>query len=326
LGVALAIFAVVTGVIVPMLRRVSFVLTSPRLAGRRPRAVAAAGGVVVAVAGLLLLAPAPLFVVAEGVIWPPEDAHVRASADGFVLRVLVEPDAYVAKGTPLFLTRDATLETRVAVLEAKKRELRARYHGERAIDLVRALITREELTAVEAELSQARDRVGEVLIRSPADGFFVAPRAADRVGHFVRQGTLLGYVVGSHVSIARVVLPEADAALVRRKLQGVELRLASRRGQVLDGRIGREQPAAIDRLPSRALGTSGGGRLLVDPADPDGLRPLEPTFQLDVQLPSQARFREIGQRVYVRFDLGAEPVAQRAARAVRSVFLRQLGV
>jgi putative peptide zinc metalloprotease protein len=97
-------------------------------------------------------------------------------------------------------------------------------------------------------------------------------------------------------------------------------------GEVLPSQILREVPAASDRLPSRALGTTGGGRVAVDPLDPDGLRTLERVFQLDVSLPAAAAAREIGGRVYVRFDHGAEPVGWRAFRAVRRLFLRRLGV
>jgi len=36
--------------------------------------------------------------------------------------------------------------------------------------------------------------------------------------------------------------------------------------------------------------------------------------------------REIGERVYVRFDHGSEPVALRTYRAIRRLFLSQIGV
>jgi len=106
----------------------------------------------------------------------------------------------------------------------------------------------------------------------------------------------------------------------------VDVRLIPRDGEVLPANIARVVPAAMDRLPSRALGTAGGGQLPVDPADSEGLRTLEGVFQLDLALPSDAYVGEIGGRVYVRFDHGAEPVALRAYRSLRRVFLGQLGV
>jgi putative peptide zinc metalloprotease protein len=188
-------------------------------------------------------------------------------------------------------------------------------------------MTREEIATAETQLARARERVGDVTIRSPGTGKFVAPRPlADLVGRYVHQGDLIGYVVGPAITTARVVLPQSQVALVRDRTRSVELRLVERVGEVLDGSIRRQVPAATYRLPSRALGTSGGGALPVDPADPDGLRTLERVFQLDIDLPQSGSVREIGGRVHVRFHHGYEPVAWRAFRALRRLFLRRLGV
>jgi len=56
------------------------------------------------------------------------------------------------------------------------------------------------------------------------------------------------------------------------------------------------------------------------------LRTLESVFQFDVALAEPIAPGGIGTRVYVRFDHGAEPVAMRAYRAVKRIFLRQIGV
>lgn len=325
-GVGLALFAVIMQVVVPLIRHTSFLLTNPCLQGKRSRALTMSLGIASALAVLLLVVPAPLFSRAEGVVLPPEGAHVRAGADGFVLRMLVEPDAEVQIGDPLVLTRDPLLEARVAMLEAQLRELRARYYAERQTLRVRAQITADKIETMEASLAQARDRIGEVIIRSPAIGSFVVPRGADLAGRFVKQGELIGYVVGPSIASVRVVLPQSQVSLVRERTRAVDVRLSPRIGQVLPARIERVVPAAAHRLPSRALGTAGGGRLSVDPADPDGLRTLEPVFQLDLTLLGDTRVGKIGGRVYVRFDHGSEPVARRAYRSLRRLFLSQLGV
>ncbi len=325
-GVLLALFAVAMQVVVPLGRALVFLLTNPRLGEKRPRALVASFGTALAVSGFLLLAPVPLSTRAQGVVWPPEGAEVRAGADGFVVRVLAAPGSMVGSGDPLVLTRDPTLEAALAVREAELRELRARHHAERRTDRVRAQITLEEIRTAEASLALARERVGDVVVRSPGDGSFVVPRATNLVGRFVRQGERIGYVVGNELRTARVLVPQGDARLVRARTRGVEVRLSRRLGEVLPAQVRREVPAATDRLPSRALGSEGGGPFAVDPEDPEGLRTLETVFALDVELPEAALAREIGARVYVRFDHGSEPLAWRAYRGARRLFLRRVGV
>jgi putative peptide zinc metalloprotease protein len=142
----------------------------------------------------------------------------------------------------------------------------------------------------------------------------------------VRKGDLVGYVIGPATATARVVVLQEDATLIQERTRAVHARLSRRLSQVLPARIRREVPAASDRLPSAALGTAGGGRIPVDPRDPEGRRTLASVFQLDVELPAHAAVREIGGRVHVRFDHGAEPVAWRGWRSLRRLFLRRIGV
>ena len=325
-GVVLALFAVTMQLVVPLLRQIAFLLTNPRLGGKRPQALAITGAIALALAGLVLLVPLPSRTRAEGVVWPPEAAEVRAQADGFVLQVLARPDSLLERGQPLILTRDPLLGAQVAVLEAQLRELRARHHAERGRERVRARITAEEIETTVKALGYARERVGELVVRSPAAGVFVISQPNDLPGRFVRQGELIGYVLGDTIDTVRVVLPQADAALVRDRIVRVEVRLQSRVGEVLPARIRRELPGATNRLPSRALGSVGGGRFAVDPADPEGLQTLEPVFQLDLTLVESRSIREIGGRAYVLFDHGAEPLAAQAYRGLRRLFLRELGV
>ena len=326
IGVLLALFSVTMQVVVPVLRQLSFLLTSPRLGEKRAKAVATTAAVALAAAILLLLVPLPSRTRAEGVVQPPEGAEIRAQAEGFVLRVLAQPGSWVEPAAPLILTRDPSLEARVAVLEAQLRELQARHHAERGRDRVRARITAEEIATAQVALAYGRERIGEVVVRSPARGVFVIVQPNDLVGRFVAQGELIGYVLGRSIDTVRVVVPQADAALVRGRTESVEVRLASRIDETLSATIRREVPGASDRLPSPALGSRGGGRFAVDPADPDGVKTLAPVFQLELTLSQGAPIREIGGRAYVRLDHGSEPLAAQAYRSLRRLFLSRLGV
>jgi putative peptide zinc metalloprotease protein len=74
------------------------------------------------------------------------------------------------------------------------------------------------------------------------------------------------------------------------------------------------------------LGSAGGGRLAVDPSDPDGLRTLEHFFQIEVSFAQKIPVAEIGGRVHVLLDHGSEPLSVQAVRALRRVLLRRLSV
>ncbi len=326
IGVALALLALVTQIVLPVAKGVNFLLASPRLRRQRNRAVGASAAALLLVLALVCLFPLPLRTRAEGVIWLPERSQVRAGADGFVRRIVAEPNVAVSEGQPLVETEDPFLDAEVKLLEARVAEHEAELDAVRLDDLVRARILEEEIATARAELARARERAAEAVVRAPSSGSFVLPRPGQLPDRFLRKGEVMGYVTDFSTVTARVVVPQADVALVRERTRGVEVRLASRMSETLPAEILREVPMGTNRLPSRALGQEGGGPFAVDPLDPDGLSALATVFQFDVGLPDDAPVAHVGGRVHVRFDHGTEPLAGQAWRALRRVLLRRLGV
>jgi putative peptide zinc metalloprotease protein len=326
IGVLLAIWAIATQVIVPIGKSVSFLATSPVLRRQRGRVVGVSVLAVVALLGLLFALPAPSWTRAEGVVWVPEEAQVRAGTEGFVERLLAPVDSKVVRGQPLIEAQDPFLLTRVAVLKAQLRELTAQYDALVIQDRVQAAMVREEMASVAANLERARQREAELTIRSPANGRFVAPNAADLPGRFITKGQLVAYVVEPKELTARVAVGQDDIAQVRQRTRSVEVMLAGWGASPVPAQIRREVPGASRQLPTAALGSAGGGPFAVDPRDNQGVTALTRVFQLELALPAELRSPYLGARVFVRFDHGFEPVGFQVYRALRQLLLRQFDV
>ncbi len=325
-GLILAALAAIGWTLVPAVKGINFLLTSPRIRSVRRRAILVSGMVAAVVVGIICLVPVPLRSRTEGVVWIPEESFVRAGVAGFVDRVVARPGARVHRGDILIVCRDPVLSTEVQVLEARLRELEARYSEQRPRDRVKAEIIREELHYVTERLSRGRQRAAELVIRSSIDGTFVAPLAEDLPGRFVRQGELLAYVVNLDTITVRTVLPQADIDLVRHRTEWVEVRLAERVADTIPADIQGIIPGATERLPSTALGSQGGGQIPIDPTDTQGVTALEKLFQVDLELPAQVGVVNVGGRVYVMFDHGWEPLVAQWYRRVRQLFLSRFHV
>jgi len=326
LGVAATVALVAAWIGVPTWKAIGFVLRNPRLHRVRGRALGVSlglAGLVVALVGFL---PVPSRTAAEGVVWVPEEALVRAGASGFVERMVARPGSRVRPGDVLLECADPSLLARVQVLAARLREFRARYDEQRAADRVKAAQFQEEIRYVEEDLARARAEQGALTVRSQAEGIFVLPAAADLPGRFVRRGELLGYTVNLERITVRAVIPQTSVDLVQQRTIGVEVRLSERIGETVPATVRREVPGASERLPSPALGLGGGGRVPVDPRDTQGVTAMERVFQIDLELPSTLPLLNVGGRAYVRFDHGWEPLAVQWARQVRQLFLARLNV
>ena len=325
-GVLVAIWAIATQVFMPVAKSVSFLFTNPLLARQRGRAVVTSVLIAAAVAVVLLVVPAPSWTRAEGVVWVPEEAQVRAGTDGYVERLLAASDSEVTRGQPLVKAEDPFLTTGVAILEAQLQELGAQYDEAIFADRVKAAMIAEEMVAVEASLKRSRERESNLVWHSPGNGRFVLPNAPDLPGRFVTKGQLVGYVVEPKAIIVRAVLSQDDIAQVRKATKSVEVVLANWGASPLPARVRREVPGGSPDLPTAALGSTGGGAFAVDPRDPKGVRALTRVFQVELELPGAARSAYLGSRVYVRFDHGYEPVGFQLYRSFRRLLLSQFDV
>jgi putative peptide zinc metalloprotease protein len=326
LGVIFAVLAGVGWATVPLGKGLRFLFTHPRIRSVRTRAVAVTAVVVALVVGVIGLVPAPYRSRGEGVVWIPDEAFVRAGVDGFVERVIARPGTRVRRGDILIVCRDPVLIERVQELGARRRELEARYVEQQVKDRVKAEIIKEELTDVTENLARARERAGELTIRSRTDGTFVAPLAADLPGRFVKQGELLGHVVELGTITVRTVVSQAFIDLVRQQTREVQVRLAERLAETFPAVIRREVPGASEQLPSPALGSQGGGQVATDPLDKQGVRAIQKVFQVDLELPSPLQVVNVGGRVHVRFDHGWAPLGIQWYRQVRQLFLSRFNV
>ena len=86
-----------------------FLFNSPRLKRKRRRAYLVSSLAVSLIVVVFFVVPAPLWTVAEGVIWPAEKSQIRAATDGFVTRVLVRDGAQVKPGDALIQTEEPFL-------------------------------------------------------------------------------------------------------------------------------------------------------------------------------------------------------------------------
>ena len=321
-GILLAAWTVISAFVLPVVMMVGYIIWSPKLTRRRTRAAVAAGVLALALFALVFVLPVPSWTNAQGVVWVPEQGAVRTGADGFVRRVLVEPGQKVDRGDPLIEAEDPALTVKVRAMEGQKSELEARYQAEFATRLVKAQQTLDQLRSVEADLARAREREADLVARSPADGVFTVPSPQDLPGRYVKKGELLAYVVPQSTLMARVVVPQQSAMLVRHHTERVLVKLIEQVEDTIPARIVREVPAASDRLPSLALAQAGGGEVALDPASTREPKTLQRHFEFEIELPS-ARAAGIGERVYVRFEHGTETIADQVWRSVRQLFLRQ---
>jgi putative peptide zinc metalloprotease protein len=326
LGMFFAILTGFTWFVLPLGKGLKYLFTSPRIRRVRGRALAVSTGGIAVVLIALCVIPVPFRTRAEGVVWIPEEAIVRAGADGFVEQVVSLPGSTVSQGDVLVACQDSVLTTQVEVLEAQLRAIEARIREQIQENIVRAKILEEEKLYIEEKLARAREQVQDLVITAKVAGTLVLPRAEDLPGRFVHRGDVLAHVVDLNTLTVRTIVDQTDIDLIRHGLKTVQVRLAERLASPIDAAVKRLVPAASDELPSPALGSEGGGQVPMDPKDPKGQKALRKVYQVDLQLPVELGVVNVGGRVYVRFDHGWESLMAQWYRQGRQLFLSRFNV
>lgn len=325
-GMALAISVLTVQLGGPLVRQLRFLLRSPRLQGRRLRALGFAGAGLVTFAIVVLVVPAPMSTYAQGVVWLPERARIRAAAEGVITQLPDRNDATVAAGAVIARIDNPILTGEVRALEWELREAEMRHNVARINDRVDAQMLTDTIARLRADLTALRAQASALEITTPVSGRLVIPQATHLAGRYVHKGDVIAYVLEPARPVIRAVVPQTHINLLRQGVRQTQVRLGEQVTTTLDAHIAREVPAATRELPSAALGTLGGGIIAVDLADPAGMTAAERLYVVDLGLDEPLASPRVGGRAHVRFEHPPEPLGWRLYRAVRQLLLGRLSV
>ena len=333
LGYGLALLVFVTMLIVPLFKGISFLRKD---VARGPgsgylqtnmRALSLAALFV----ALLALVPFPERRIIAGVVWLPDKAQLKTASDGFVAKSLFDPGQLVVPGTAVLELYDPAVQTEQQRLLARMEGAQAALYQALVTDTAKSRQYQLELEQVGRELQLTQQKLGDLTVKSQAQGRAYLKDPNDLEGRFFKRGETIGFVMPAAMvndqpsnaelaPVVRVAVEQDDVALLKGRVTGVQVRVVGSHENTMGSSLIRDTPAALSKLPSAALGEQGGGELVVDPQDKDGLRTVRPSFAFDVALP---RFGStaVGQRAWVRFDLGYSPLLMQLGRRIQQTVL-----
>lgn len=309
----------------PAWEALRYLTSSPALARNRLHHVGRATGIATAFALAIAFVPVPMRVNAQGVVWVPPEAEMRAGEDGFVERVLVSDGEKVVVGQPLMVLIEPSLVAQREQAQSKLTALDVEFTDVVLRQPARAMSLDRQIDGARAELQRLQARQEALVIRSGAVGYVSVPRTANWPERFVKKGTVVSHVVGDDLMTVRAVVEQGDIELIRRSLKSASVRLADRPDVQWSALLVRDTPSATRHLPNAALGENGGGSIAIDPSDKQGQTALRPMHVLDLKIPSASLDvlgGRLGTRAHVAFDLPAQPLLDQGMHALRQVFLR----
>ncbi len=323
LGIIIAVWLFFLQILLPLFKAIRFIFMNPSLKNNRNRAILSSLGLT----GLFLLvfgfAPLPSYTNSEGVVWLPEEAQLKAEQEGFASELHIKNNQKVAKGSAVIQIHDPFVEAKVNIAKAKLQELQSQYRAKRGEKkFVAAQVIKEKVRVAEYELTYARKKAKNMALSANKSGMILIPDASDLPGRFIHHGEQLGFIIDGVPSIVRVAVKQDDIGQLRQGVKAIKIRFANHLKQEFSARIVRQAPEATHHLPSMALSSTGGGKIMIDPESKDQQLTLEKIFLVDLKFDPATLNIPIGTRAYVRINHGSEPIARQWFRRIRQVFLR----
>ncbi len=305
----------------PTYQLISYLLNDPSLGVQRPRAIfVSAVALSLFVFGLLLL-KLPSSTVAQGIVWAPEKAQVRALTAGFIETVHVK-DGQVVKAQQRIATlvnEELSLDWTRILTELS--EARTERLGAMSTDALQMRTIEDRIGRLEAELALLQKHADALEVLAESAGRIAIARLNDLPGRFLKKGEQFAQILTEDETVVRVAVVNHEASRVRNRTEHIELRWPNAKRDAVTATLLGEVPATVNALPSAALGERGGGRIQIDPQGSDGMKTQEPVFLFDVQTAKDGEAYP-GMRAWVRFDHGSESMLRMIYREWRRAFLK----
>lgn len=325
-GVALALVAAWTALVMPVWKGWKHLTEGPGLARRRESAMRRTVIALALAAGVFAGVPMPFYSVHQAVVWLPDEAIVRADAAGHVAQAHLAPSTRVTAGQSILTLANPALQAEYESAAAAVRQTQAQLRKAEVEDRVQAGSLQQELAARLARHADLQARVDALNVQAASPGRWLPAATTELEGRYVKRGEVLGYVVDGPSRQIRAAVTQEDMDLIRARLAQVEVRLAHDVRHVVPARVLRQVPGGESELVSPALGTSGGGEIAVDPSQQGGTHTLKRVFDVEIELDRPSPSSVFGDRAHVRFDLGWAPLGWQWFLRLRQLFLAHLNV
>ncbi len=324
-GVVLAIWGILTQIVIPLIKQLHFLFRSPQLERQRSQSVTKVFSFAFILFIFVSFVPLPEYTKAEGVVWLPDDAVLRAGSDGFVSKLYKRSSSKVLKDEVIVQLEEPSLTKRNEILLYELKEAKAKWTNKRTESTVETLKEREKVNLAQSKYAHGLEKQVKLDVKAQSSGNLILLNQQDLIGSYKKNGDVIGYIIGESKPVIKVSIHQNDMGLIRSGVKDIEVRSIHKVSKVMHTTLLREHPNASHSLPSNVLGTEGGGNIDINSEDKNGTQALELFFTLDLALPQHEQ-PFLGSRMYVRFYHGNTPLLTQWISKMRRIFMRQFNV
>lgn len=308
-----------TMLVIPFGKFIKYVFASPGLSHVRSRAVISTVLFIAALLGSLFYLPVPDTFTAPGVIEAHRFENTTVGESGIVVSVNHLANDFVRQGDTLMVLENPELDFAIKEKQGEINEATQVYYValDRTPENMAPLKIR--LDVLNQNLEELLDRQKKLTLVAEMDGILDVGDIQNYVGRHVAKGDSVGMLLDtSSFDFVAVVSQEDVSRLFSGRPRSVNIRLNGDAFKELNTENVQVIPAALDKLPSNALGWQGGGEIETK-SDGYSEQTAEPIYLVRSKLVDSENqvLKMHGRSGKIHFDLGSSPLAMQGIRKAR---------
>ncbi len=259
-GVIVLVMGLFGLVVRPLYQLAGYLLHSAELRGKRRRAFAVTGSLLLSVAVAVGLIPFNDYDRIDGIVESVESRVIRTATSGFVISHTASQR--VEAGTSLVSMENH--ELRAQLLRSMAEYDAGAYQVNQALanNPTALQVARKQQEALKAGIRLSQEELQELTVFTDIAGYWVADPEITSTGCYLQKGQEIGRVLATgEFRIRCVATQNAAAAIVNEGCKQVEIRLPAGAGAVLSGSIVSIAAVGSKELPSIALSDIAGGNV-----------------------------------------------------------------
>ena len=320
-GIIMALICCITWIIVPLVKLIKYLSSSPKLERIRLRAITVVSILLLFVVGFFYYFPFPNSFRASGVLKASEYFVVNSKVSGYVKKIEIEPGSQVSAGQPLILLENKEIDLQINEAMASLQEsyaMRQLALAERPEDLA---TVEARIQAIQTRLDRLQHDREELVVKAEISGVWVVGNVADYLGMWIRRGAPIGQIINENAYYFASVIAEVQTSRIfDNEVKRASVKLVGQADTEVPVFRYVKIPMEQTILPSAALGWKAGGDVPIDPNDAQGVHSTEPFYEVRAYLDNNNGMKMFhGRTGKIRFELTSEPLLRQWWRSFRQL-------
>jgi len=287
LGMVMLLIGIVSWGLVPIYKFVVYLISSPKFQKNRVRVFTVMMITFSIILCLILFVPFTDSLQAPGIIEAKHFQKKYSDHPGYVSKVFKPAGSLVKTGEQLIQLYNKEIEFDLANAQSQKKETQIMIKQARNVKVVDLKPLLKRLEKVESHILDLKERMNSLTIRSSHDGIWQPADEIKFIGRWIPRGGYLGQVIDPSCYVFSAAVPQHEAArLFQDTLKKQSVRIKGIAWNEISVKSYQVIPFEQSKLPSMAIGWSGGGQIETSFQDNTGLTTREPFFLIIATLVS----------------------------------------